>query len=253
MSKRIETLYFDGEGRPFMEECINRSVEWCVVDGLRTVVIFTGTGDGPQYAAQNLLTQDRYKHLHIVAVTPPFGRAYKANPTEANSPVIRAGINPAMRDSLSALGINVVAAHLPFKEVQTGRGRESAWSLVAESFGVLGGGFALCVQALLVACDAGVVESGERVVVLGADTSFVAIACRTESFLSPYDGLLVEHIICRPSRYSISKRSHETMVEPLATISGPPQVAPPPSVVAQPRQMTTGARKTTRKPEKKRR
>jgi hypothetical protein len=214
-----------------MVECINHSAEWCIADGLRSLVIFTGTGDGPKYAADSLLTQDKYKDLRVIAVTPPFGRIYRATPGAPDSPLVRAGINPAMRDSLSALGIQVVAAHLPFKEVQIGRSRESEWSRVADAYGVLGGGFALCIQAVLVACDAGAIESGERVVALGADTSFVATACRTESFLSPFDGLLVEHIICRPLRYQISKRDHYVIAQAstLAAPETPPQLSAAPA------------------------
>jgi len=205
------TNYFDGEGRNFMRECINRSVDWCVHAGLHKIVIFTGTGEGPHYAAKEILSQDKYSDLQIIAVTPPFGRAYRVNPADPNSPIIRAGINPGMRDALSALGISIVTAHLPFKDVHNGRERTSDWARVAEAYGVLGGGFALCVQALLVACDAGGVETGERVVVTAADTAFVAIASRTESFLSPTEGILVEHIICRPMRYLISKRAHHML------------------------------------------
>jgi hypothetical protein len=212
MTRDAPTRYFDGEGRAFMTACIDRSADWCISEGIETLVIFTGTGEGPQYAADELLTKDRYKHLHVVAVTPPFGRPYRSNPAEQASPIVAAGVNPAKRDALSSLGVIVISAHLPFKEINTGRNRESEWAKVAEAYSVLGGGFPHCIQAVLVACDAGAIQSGERVVVLSADTAFVVRACRTESFLSPVDGLLVEHIICRPARYTISKPLHESVM-----------------------------------------
>lgn len=220
------TNYVDGEGRNFMRECIDQSIEWCVRTGLNKLVIFTGTGEGPHYAAKEVLSQDRYAQLDVIAVTPAVGRQYRANPNDPNSPMIRAGINPAIHEELLALDVGIVAAHLPFKGIQVGRERSSEWSRVAEAYGVLGGGFALCIQAVLVACDAGVIQSGERVVAVSSDTAFVAIASRTESFLSPTEGLLIEHIICRPLRYRISKPTH-TMVEQMwapITISEPPQL-----------------------------
>ena len=58
------------------------------------------------------------------------------------------------------------------------------------------------------ACDAGEVDVGERVAALTADTSIVVLASRTETFLSEKNGLLVEHIICRPAKYNISKHQH---------------------------------------------
>jgi uncharacterized protein len=221
MKTTAKTTYFDGEGRPAMLDCLCLAAEWCADESIATLVVFTGTGEGPHYVARELLVKDRYRNLRCVAVTPPYGRPYKVNPADPNSPVVRSGLNPALLDELEQLGVKVVSAHLPFKEIHAGQARTSEWARVAEAFGVLGGGFALCIQAVLVACDAGMVAHGERVVVASADTAFVVVACRTESFLSPTEGLLVEHIICRPRRYDVSKRYHETIA--------PAQVAAPPA------------------------
>jgi hypothetical protein len=207
----LATTYFDGEGRPHLQECVRLALDWAVDHGVATVVMFTGTGEGPHFAAKEFLPRERYAHLHVAAVTPPTGRPYRKVPGDDTSPIIRAGISKTMRDQLRALGIDVVSAHLPFKETWDGKARVSEWTRVLEAYGVLGGGFGLCVQAILIACDAGVVEHAEKVVTMSADTAFVATACRTESFLSPSEGLLVDHIICRPSRYTISKRLHEAL------------------------------------------
>lgn len=237
MNTENPTYYFAEEGRPGMEECIRRSADWCVQTGITTMVIFTGTGVGPHYAAKELLVQERFKNLRVVAVTPPYGRPYRSDLNDPNSPLIHSGINPAMRDELTSLGVGIVSAHLPFKEMYDGKERTSEWTRVAEAFGILGGGFALCVQAILVACDAGLVEHGARVVAMSADTSIEAVGCRTETFLSPLEGLLVGHIICRPRRYNISKRLHETIKAPEAasaavidtTVASPEPPALPPA------------------------
>jgi len=203
------TRYFATEGRDNMKECIHRALQWCAREGIRTAVMFTSTGDGAHYAATELLLQEPFSGLHLVAVTPPFGKPLLAKPGVVDSPVIRAGIHPALRDELAALGVPVIAGHLPFNRMYDGEKMSSEWSRVVAAFGILGGGFAFCIQAVLMACDAGEVEVGERVVAVGADTAVVVIASRSESFLSPTDGLLVEHIICRPERYTISKRNHQ--------------------------------------------
>lgn len=244
MKTEVPTHYFPGEGRESMRECIDRSVEACLAYNIGSLVIFTGTGEGPHYAAKELLPQGKYSNLHVVAVTPPFGRAYLADPRQGpDGPLVRAGINPAMRDELEALGISVVAAHLPFKEMQVGRERVSEWSRVAEALGVLGGGFALCIQAVLLACDAGAVPLGERVVVASADTALIVWTSRTELFLSPRDGLLVEHILCRPRAYQISKANHrhvgrmwgaEIEVTPVAFTPESSKALPLPATVPQP-------------------
>lgn len=218
MTRSLATTYFEGEGRPSMEACVRLAADWCVAHGMVTLVIFTGTGEGPHYAAKELLVDKKYKHLRAVAVTPPVGRPYRQTPGDPNSPLVISGLNPAMREELVALGVGIVSAHLPFKELYDGKDRTSEWSRVAHSFGILGGGFALCVQAALVACDAGLVDHGERVVALTADTAVVLRASRTECFLSPLEGLLAEHIICRPERYNISKQFHETIGPPRSEV-----------------------------------
>lgn len=208
MSRQAITHYFDHEGRDYMRECLTLALRACVESGLQKLVIFTGTGEGPHFAATELRPQPPFEEIELVAVTPPFGRPYRERPGDPDSPVVNAGIHPAVRDELEALGVGLVSAHLPFKEMWDGRERRSEWSRVAEAYGVFGGGFALCIQALLIACDAGFVQNGERVVVAAADTGFIARATRTETFLSPFEGMLIEHIICRPERYSISKPAH---------------------------------------------
>lgn len=208
------TTYFDVEGRASMEQCIQLAADWCVSKKIQTMVIFSGTGEGPHYAATKLLPQALYSGLRVVAVTPPYGRPFRIDPRDPQSPLVHSGIKKAMRDDLAALQVDIVSAHMPFKERYDGNERTSEWTRVAESFGVLGGGFALCIQAILVACDAGFVQHGERVVALTADTAIEALACRTESFLSPLEGLLVGHVVCRPARYNISKRIHETIKVP---------------------------------------
>jgi hypothetical protein len=257
------TYYLAEEGRPSMEACIRHAADWCLIDEIGTMVIFTGTGLGPHYAAKEILVEESRKHLRVVAVTPPFGRPYRSDPKDPKSPLIRAGIKEAMRDELAALGIPTVSAHLPFKEMYDGKTRSSEWSRVAEAFGILGGGFALCVQATLIACDAGFIDHGERVVAISADTAIAVTACRTESFLSPIEGMLVGHIICRPRRYNISKQLHETIAprdasEAIETTGREIGPAPTPQLVAAvvsktskkgPRQKTVArTRKTRRKP-----
>lgn len=249
MTRDLITHYFDGEGREFMQDCIRRAAQACVDLNLRSLVIFTGTGEGPHFAARELLPIAPFQQLRLVAVTPPWGRQYRMRPGDKESPIVRAGINPAMRDELESFDVAIVTAHLPFKEVYVGTEYRSDWARVAEAYGVLGGGFAYCVQAVMLACDAGAIPAGDRVVVASADTSFVAIASRTETFLSAGEGMLVEHIVCRPLRYNLSKPYHyrtdrEIAVRQLAPYSEraqqleqrsePPPKLPPQSPPASP-------------------
>jgi hypothetical protein len=205
-TRLLQTIYVDSEGRPSMEACIRASFEFCRDHGIGKVVLFTSTGDGAMFAVDNFLTREDFSLIQMVAVTPPAGKPYRLTPDDNKSALVSSGVQPARKDFLRDMGVPVISAHMPFK-VTTGAS-PPVWNESAEAFGVLGGGFSLCVQAVLMACDAGEVEMGERVVAASADTSIVAIASRTELFLAPHHGLLVEHIVCRPRRFNISKRHH---------------------------------------------
>ncbi len=211
LPSKPRTEYFVGEGRAHMQMCLETTFEWCAKNHVSKAVIFTATGDGPLYAVKNLLPRPDLSGVRVIAVTPPFGRVYREDPRKKDSPLVRAGIQPAMKQLLSGFGVPVIAAQLPFKEVHGGQNeqRSSEWTKVSQALSILGGGFPLCVQAVLVACDAGEVEPGERVAALTADTSVIVLSSRTETFLSQREGLLIEHILCRPGRYDISKAEHE--------------------------------------------
>lgn len=243
----VSTHYFDGEGRAHMEMCIERAFEYLRSTGIRSVVMFTGSGEGPLYALQNFLCQEEYASIKVVAVTPPARREYLADLKDPQKGTVKAGIlNEARKVILRNGNIPIISANLPFKPLQTPQPHYSPWNIVSEAFGILGGGVALCIQAILIACDAGEIDIGERVVALTADTAIVAWASRTETFLSPQSGLLLEHFICRPKTYPLSKPDHkfaprmwqEAPIEAPAESAGA-QPALPPASPANPSEQST--------------
>ncbi len=60
----------------------------------------------------------------------------------------------------------------------------------------------LCVQAVLMASDAGFVELGEHVIAMTSDTSILVRSAGTERFLTD---LIVREIICKPVLLTIGK------------------------------------------------
>jgi hypothetical protein len=189
---------------------------YCRDHEIGAIVIYTSNGEGPCLAVERFLNKPEFASIRLVAVTPPANRPYVANPQRPvkEREVVRAGVFGERRKHLIDANVPIVSARLPFRSVLAPDDQtRPALSLdpmqtVDHAFGVLGGGFSFCIQVALMACDAGVVRHGERVAVMSADTAMVVIACQSESFLSPTDGLLVEHIICRPLLYDISKRKH---------------------------------------------
>lgn len=210
--KVLATLYVQGEGRPSLDACMEATFRHCAKYEVAAVVMYTSVGDGPCIAVDRYTSVAEFAHIRIVAVTPPAQRLYLADPREpgATAPV-RTGIFGERRVKLNEAGVPVISARLPFRSLAVPPSEEASFDpmqLVDRAFGTLGGGFSLCVQAALLACDAGAVSPGERVAAMTADTSIVLLASHSENFLSPKHGLFVEHIICRPSLYDISKPAH---------------------------------------------
>lgn len=73
---------------------------------------------------------------------------------------------------------------------------------IRKTLEIFSGGTALCVWAILAACDAGIVPHGEHVIGCCADTSIVAKATPTAQFLSSFT---VREFVCKPLVHDISK------------------------------------------------
>lgn len=212
-----QTMYVAGEGRDYLDICMAATFAYCRTADITVVVVYTSNGDGPCRAVSKYLSQSDYSNIRLVAVTPPANRPYRASPPSAEesekAKFVRVGVFGEKRKLLTDANVPIVSARLPFHSVLVpgSGGRQHSqdpFHLVDCAFGVLGGGFSFCIQVALVACDAGAVRMGERIAVMSADTALAVTASHSESFLSPTHGLLVEHIICRPAIYNISKSQH---------------------------------------------
>lgn len=190
---QFPTTYFLREGRENLRECIKLSCDAALSHGIKKLVIFTAAGEGPRIAIQEFLSLQEYSKLNIVAVTFPAGR-------------IPASISPADRELFQSSGVPLVQTHLPFDPIHGTfgeRGEGQGLSLLGSALEIFCGSMNLCVQAALVACDAGVVEPGEHVIVLTSDTSILVRACPTCHFLRNF---VVREIFCKPAILSISKQ-----------------------------------------------
>jgi hypothetical protein len=199
------TYYLPGEGRAHMQACLSYAFARCAELGLTKLVVFTGTGEGALFALQELMPRPEYATIELVAVTPPVGRPYRLIPHDKSSPIVPAGLPTDLRDFLAGSGVAVVSGHLPFKPIGGVDSPSASMTMMGEVLSILGGGFPLCVQAALMACDAGAIGVGERVIVASGDTAIRVVTTRTETFLSRSIGFVVEEFICRPSVMNISK------------------------------------------------
>ncbi|MGA7155841.1 MAG: hypothetical protein WBY53_03290 [Acidobacteriaceae bacterium] len=195
--------YFAQEGRANLPECLRLAFDTVSRFELSTLVIFTGLGDGIQSAIDQYLCVPEFAHIRVVGVTFAQGFEVRLKGKQPTPHVFP----PERQRSFREKGINVVRAHLPFDSISTQYRNQHG--ILAQDMGIVGnalnvfcGSMSLCVQAVLMACDAGEVEIGEHVVVMTSDTALIVRAAPTSRLLTD---LIVRQIICKPVFLSITK------------------------------------------------
>ena len=98
----------------------------------------------------------------------------------------------------------IVPDTLPFDEIDEMDGHNQQVKLVRKALAMFGGGFGVCVQAVLRACDAGAVEAGEKVIAIGGDCAALMTASTTPKFLSK-EGISINEIFCKPRNLTIAR------------------------------------------------
>jgi hypothetical protein len=197
-----QIVYFSEEGRQNLDEALKilrkvlkkrEELRGC------KIVIFTAHGEGP-YKAFSKLSEFA---PHIIAVT--FPRTFS---------IQRAGvmhhptIPPKIRQFFDGVGIDVVVPpSLPFDLIEGLEGHNQQAMLVRDLLSIFGGGFSLCIQAVLRACDAGNVEVGESVIAVSGDVAALITASTTKHFLNREFGVSVQEIFCKPRKLTIVRPS----------------------------------------------
>jgi hypothetical protein len=196
------TTYFLEEGRENLPECLKIAFHAAKQQNITKMLIFTARGEGVRLALDNFCSQPAFEHIKLVAVTFPEGKHF----TEAGKAII-VEIPAEVRALFESRGVSIVKAHLPFDPVIS-PGRQPGvlgqdLSLVGDALDVLCGSMSLCVQAILLACDSGVVSMREHVIALTSDTAVLAQASSTARMLSD---LVIREILCKPAVLTISRK-----------------------------------------------
>ncbi len=194
------TTYFTEEGKINLFECLKISFEAALRHDVQKIVIFTGAGEGIRLAIDRFLETPEFSHIQVVAVTFPHGKEF-ANPDHG------LGISGEDLERFSLRKIPVVRAHLPFDPIKTqyqGHGiLGQDFTLLGNVLSIFGGSMSLCVQAVLMACDAGVVLKGEHVISLTSDTSILVRSAPTSHLLTDF---IVREIFCKAVLLTIGKQ-----------------------------------------------
>jgi hypothetical protein len=196
------TTYFLQEGRENLPECLKLAFHAAKQQNISKILIFTSRGEGVRMALDNFCPQTGFEHIKLVAVTFPEGKDF----TEAGKPIL-VEIPADEKAFFESKGVSIVKAHSPFDPI-TSPGRQRGvlgqdLSLVGDALDVLCGSMSLCVQAILLACDAGVVSLREHVISLTSDTAVLAQASNTARMLSD---LIIREILCKPAVLTVSRK-----------------------------------------------
>jgi hypothetical protein len=203
-------FYFDSEGRQNLDNVL-RVIKKIIKkrEELRAckIVIFTAEGQGPAMA-YNRLGEFRPK---LIAVTFPIHFSVK----RANGDRYFPRISDEIQDFFRGVHIEIVTPpSLPFDLIDGMDGHNQQVKLISQTIAMFGGGFSLCIQAVLRACDVGLLEEGESVIAMSGDTAGLFIASTTAHFLNSEGGLAVQEIFCKPRRLTRSRPRTETLEEP---------------------------------------
>jgi len=193
-----QIVYFSEEGRRNLDEVLKVLHKLLKKrEELRVckIVFLTAFGEGPA-KAYGKLSEFMPK---IVAVT--FPRSFVIKRGDA---WYHPEISDNLRKFFDGVGIEVLVPHtLPFDTIEAMDGHNQQVQLVRDVLSIFGGGFSLCVQAVMLACDAGHVEMGDSVIAVTGDVAALITASTTRSFLNKERGISVDEIFCKPRKLTI--------------------------------------------------
>jgi hypothetical protein len=196
-------LYFREEGKGNLHECLVASMESVVRFGLSKLVIFTAKGDGLDAALRLKEVRPEFDQIQLVGVTFPQGKVFPGR----EGVHLSTRFEPQLLEELANARVPLVRARLPFDPIWRNYPTSSTVAQELSSFGgvlnIFGGGMSLCVQASLMACDAGYVDWGEHIVVMSADTSVLLQAAPTDHFMTD---LIVREIVCKPIFLTVTRK-----------------------------------------------
>jgi hypothetical protein len=224
MNKQFRTgiTYFLQEGRENLTECLEVAFKAAVNHKIKKIIIFTAEGLGVQVALDEFCSKSEFSHIKLVAVTFPVGQPF----TDVDGNPLTVEIGQESKTRFRNAGVPIVRAHMPFDPISPPHLHRGVLgqdlSLVASALNVFGGSMSLCVQAVVIACDAGAVARAEHVIALTSDTAILAQATPTTHILTE---LAIREVLCKPVIYSIGRgeKADQMMSEVKAPELKPPE------------------------------
>lgn len=199
-SFQYPTEYFLQEGKENLVNCLQKTFDAALAHKIEKIIIFTSAGKGILMALREYCTKAQYSHIKLIAVTFPNQAHFTAGDSSDHF------ISDEDRRVFEEEHVPIVRAHLPFHPIRSQHTNQGVlgqdFGLIDNALRIFGGGMSLCVQAVLMASDAGYVALGEHVLAMASDTSILVRAAGTERFLTD---LIVREVVCKPVLLTVGK------------------------------------------------
>lgn len=205
MGEQIKQIvYFDSEGRDNYSRVLEIARARAAMGDIDAVVVFSGSDSGASEAV-DAFEGEGVPSLIVVTYRAE-SQGYRED-EEGELSSFPIGLTDDGEANLNErLSSPVVRAPMPFSnEVMIPRYGDPKLCGIREALRLLGGGLVLVVQAVLMACDAGRLREGQRVVAFAADTAIVAISAHSDTVFFPDVGMEISEVLCKPAAFDVSR------------------------------------------------
>jgi hypothetical protein len=209
---KMEAKYFDSPSYvdDHADEVLELVKQWAKGKGIRRVVVASSTGKSALKAARSL----RGSGIELIVVSDRAGVSFKPDElykewTERlkaeKVQEYRSGLfwRPEAVEQIKSLGVNkiLIATEL-FRGINVPGGM-NVNSIVAEVLYKISIGVKVCVEIVIMACDAGYVKPGEDAIAVagsgtGLDSAIVISAAHSDEMFDKEKGFKIREVICKP-------------------------------------------------------
>ncbi len=201
MDKSVkEITYFSKEGRMNMHETFKLAKERAVELGIDKIFIFSANGKGALEAVEIC----KECEIQIYAVTFPYRQKFYTNKDKEEK--VQVGIvDENTRKMLKEKNVEIINGVMPFQDIIIPDAKDVKLATILNTLSLFGGGLHLCVEAIIMAFEKGFMEENEEVIACSADTAIVATGSFKRLMFSPFEGMEIKEIICKPRNLTITK------------------------------------------------
>ncbi len=195
---KTDITYFKKEGRMNIDDTFNLVKRRALKLNIKKIFVFSANGESVLEIAK--LCSDC--ELNIYAVTFPYKQKFYKN----NEEVIETGIvNDDIKKMLQELDVKIIQGVMPFQDIIIPDAKDVKLSTIINTLSLFGGGMQLCIEAVIMAFEEGVIEEGEEVISCSADTAIVASGSFKRLMFSPFEGMEIKEIICKPRNLTLTR------------------------------------------------